>query len=76
MLSAIREAIAQGDDEALARAAHRLKGSVGNFGARRAVEAALRLEDMGREGDLSGAEEGYQMLETGIEHFIEALGQL
>ncbi len=76
MLSAIREAIAQGDGEALMQAAHKLKGSVGNFGARRAVEAALRLEDMGREGDLSGAEEGYRTLETEIEHLMEALGQL
>ena len=41
----------------LERAAHSLKGSVANFGAEQAVEAALRLEKMGRGGNLTGVEQ-------------------
>ncbi len=38
------------------RAAHALKGSVGNFGAGRAYEAAYLLERLGNEGKIGEAE--------------------
>lgn len=44
----LRDAIARGDSHRLERTAHGLKGSVATFGAQAAVEAALRLEVMGR----------------------------
>jgi two-component system sensor histidine kinase/response regulator len=47
MLVELRDAAAKGDAQALERIAHGLKGSVANFGARAAVDAALKLEDMG-----------------------------
>jgi CheY-like chemotaxis protein/HPt (histidine-containing phosphotransfer) domain-containing protein len=75
-LAAIREAIAGPDSEALERAAHRIKGAVGTFGARAAVEAALRLETMGREGDLTQAEAAYAALEAGIQRLKPALAAL
>jgi HPt (histidine-containing phosphotransfer) domain-containing protein len=43
-LSAIRDAIDQGDYPSLKRAAHTLKGLVLNFGATRAIAAAVALE--------------------------------
>ena len=43
------------DAGALLEAAHALRGSVANFGATRAVAAALRLELMGKAGDLTVA---------------------
>ncbi len=48
MLAAVRGAVERRDGPALERAAHELKGCVGNFAARAAVEAARRLEGMGR----------------------------
>ena len=45
----IRRAIGERDGPGLERAAHYFKGSVGNFGARRASEAAERLERAGRD---------------------------
>ena len=44
----LREAIARGDAKHAERTAHGLKGSVANFGARTAVEAALAIENLAR----------------------------
>lgn len=72
----IREAIEQGDTSALVKAAHTLKGAVGVFGARRSVEAALRLEQLGRAGDLIRAGEGFRDLEAAIADLLPALETL
>ncbi len=66
-LARIREAVAQQDGNALERAAHKLKGSVGHFTMRGAFELAHRLELMGREGNFSDAEETLRILEEEIE---------
>jgi PAS domain S-box-containing protein len=55
MLAEIGSAIREGDPSRLNRAAHSLKGSIGNFGARTAFELAHRLEMMGKGNDLDGA---------------------
>jgi PAS domain S-box-containing protein len=52
----IKIAIQRKDAERLRRAAHALKGSVGNFAAQRAFDAALQLEMMGKGGDLDAAQ--------------------
>ena len=51
----IQEAVAAGDAVKLENAAHALKGSVSNFGARNAVETAFCLEQMGRANQLTEA---------------------
>jgi CheY-like chemotaxis protein len=56
-LTQIKEEIARGDANALEQAAHSLKGSMGNFGARRAYEAVYFLERLGAEGKVGQAEE-------------------
>ena len=66
VLSEIRASVSQRDSAMLERSSHKLKGSVSNFGARNAYEAARRLEEMGRNGDLVGAEEAIVVLETEI----------
>ena len=76
LLAEIREAVTGGENHELARAAHTLKGMVGNFGAEGAVEVALRLETMGREGDMAGAEGAYTELEVEVEHLKKALTRL
>jgi HPt (histidine-containing phosphotransfer) domain-containing protein len=65
-LSAIREAIASGNGQALQAATHSLRGSASNFGAAAVVAAALRLEGMGHANDLSDAAEAYRVLEREI----------
>jgi CheY-like chemotaxis protein len=55
-IDAVRNAVGRRDAGALETAAHVLKGSVANFGAAEAVNAAGRLEAMGRAGDLTGVE--------------------
>ena len=57
-------------------AAHSLKGSVANFAAAAAVAAALRLEIMGHDGDLSHAGEAVAALEREIDLLIPVLHTL
>jgi PAS domain S-box-containing protein len=54
-LTEIKEAIHDGDADALARSAHALKGSLGNFAATNAFAVAQRLETMGRNRELEAA---------------------
>jgi HPt (histidine-containing phosphotransfer) domain-containing protein len=73
MLETIQSAIRQQDAAGLRQAAHTLKGEVSNFGARAAVEAALRLEMMGRDAELTDADAGYAALQHTLAHLIPAL---
>src|SRR5262249_8162774 len=73
LLLALREAMARGDCQALTRAAHSLKGTVSSFGAPAAREAALRLETMGRSGDLTYAAPACAELEREIASLAGAL---
>jgi len=75
LLGAMREAVASGDAQALQRAAHTLKGTVGNFCAAAATAAALRMERMGREGDLAQAEEGYAALAQELDRLKASLAE-
>jgi HPt (histidine-containing phosphotransfer) domain-containing protein len=65
-LSAIRDAIALGDRQALQAAAHSVRGSASNFGAAAVVAAALRLEVIAHTDDLSDAVEACRALERAI----------
>jgi HPt (histidine-containing phosphotransfer) domain-containing protein len=76
LLDQIRQAVADRDAAALARSAHTLKGSVGNFSADAAFEAAFRLEKMGRSGELTGVEEAYAALEEVMQRVTQVLATL
>jgi len=76
LLGKVRKAVGAGDAAALERAAHALKGSVGNFGAEPAYQAAMRLEKMGRSRDLTGVEDALRALETELERLRPALASL
>jgi HPt (histidine-containing phosphotransfer) domain-containing protein len=76
LLDDIRTAIEAGDAEQLMRAAHTLKGSVSNFCAPLAAEAAQKLEAQGRSRDLSISRESFVRLESVMERFTTELGQL
>ncbi|HEY9871500.1 MAG TPA: response regulator [Candidatus Obscuribacterales bacterium] len=75
-MARIRQAVASRDRVQLERTAHTLKGSVANFSARRAAELALKLEEMGRSGDLTGAEETCAQLERELEALRPILSRL
>jgi HPt (histidine-containing phosphotransfer) domain-containing protein len=75
-LREIQDAIGRGDAEAVRLAAHALKGSVANFFARDAVEAARRLEESGGEGNLAGAEGACAALEKALRELDSALAAL
>jgi HPt (histidine-containing phosphotransfer) domain-containing protein len=76
LLARIRQALTANDADALARAAHTLKSAVGNFPAPAAVEAAHRLEERGRRGDLRGAEADGAALEHALASLSAALAAL
>ena len=75
-LRAIREALDRGDSKSLESAAHALKGSVGNFLAKEAHEAAWKLEVLGRQADLGHAEEAYWALEAEIQRLNPVLEKI
>jgi signal transduction histidine kinase/CheY-like chemotaxis protein/HPt (histidine-containing phosphotransfer) domain-containing protein len=75
LLAQISEAIAHQDWPALERAAHKLRGSVGNFGARAAVETAQRLESLARSRQKEGVSETYAKLREEVHSLRRALAQ-
>jgi PAS domain S-box-containing protein len=76
LFAKISDASSRRDGKALERAAHQLKGSVGNFGAKKAFEAAQRLEDMGRDDDFSDSKNAEFELESEILDLKRALAEL
>jgi len=72
-LSAIRAAVAHDDSKLVERTAHKLKGSLGIFGAKEGFEAALRLETMAGGGDLTRAEETLGVLEEALKRLTPVL---
>jgi len=72
-LESIRDAVARGDAPALERGAHALKGSAGNFSARRVTSAALALETLGRSRSLEGAAAHLAELEEATRLLCRAL---
>ncbi len=74
----MKEALNRGDGRALERAAHTIKGSVGNFAAQPAFDAALRVEQVGRDSEMRYAEQAYKKLEeeiTRLKPVLSALGR-
>ncbi|MGO8814364.1 MAG: response regulator [Terriglobia bacterium] len=76
MLIGIRGATERGDAREVERAAHKMKGSVSNFAASTAYDAALRLEVMGRSGHLEQAPEALVQLESALEDLKPVLADL
>ncbi|MEE9610080.1 MAG: response regulator, partial [Desulfatiglandales bacterium] len=72
-LTNIYMAIANEDCKALEYVALSLKDTVGAFAAKRAFQAALKLEMMAREADLTDAEETYRILKHEIKRLKPAL---
>jgi two-component system sensor histidine kinase/response regulator len=75
LLEEIRRAVEQRDARALERAAHTLKGSVSNFTARRAFQAARRLERLARQGG-PAAQNDWKQVQSTCQELAESLLQL
>ena len=73
MLGEIATAIEQQDAERMRRGAHTLKGSASVFAAERVVQQALQLENNGRNGDLSQAEELFESLSAEVDTLVTAI---
>jgi len=52
-LKALHESVLEGDPETIRKNAHRVKGSVSNFGKHKAFHTAKSIEDLAKEGDLT-----------------------
>jgi len=72
-LAALRSAVARKDSERMASCAHALKGSLGLFGAFKAVAAARNIVTIGRAGSLDGAEQEFRTLQEGFRHLRREL---
>jgi two-component system, sensor histidine kinase and response regulator len=66
-------AVTEGDAEGVRRLAHTVKGAVGTFGARQAMELARRLEQLAKKGELAGAEQAWAELREALWRLQEAL---
>jgi two-component system, sensor histidine kinase and response regulator len=75
ILSTFHQAVARGDTQAVEHTAHSLKGTVSSFGAQAACAAALRLEVMGRDGDLTQIAPACAELEREIARLARALSE-
>src|SRR5262249_25950022 len=75
-LTEIREAIGRNDPHALEKAAHTLKGSIGNFGAKKAFATAKDLEFAGKEHDLMRAQKLVGAMESELAILSKQLGEL
>jgi HPt (histidine-containing phosphotransfer) domain-containing protein len=74
-LNRIHEGVDNGDAHTLENAAHALKGSVGNFCAKRSFDAAYRLERLGTEGRISEARQALAELESTLPGLEAAMRQ-
>jgi two-component system sensor histidine kinase/response regulator len=74
-LDAIRAAVESNNADSLYRSAHRLSGALSHF-SEDLMRAALRLETIAKEEDLSHAREAYQELEGVIERLTPELEKL
>ena len=70
LLPDLEAAIKTGDGPHILRAAHTLKGSARGVTANALAEAALRLEMLGRSGDLTAASDLYKALLVTYDEFI------
>ena len=76
MIATLQEAVRQRNTEKIERAAHSLKGSVSTFAAKDAIDAAYKLEMIGREGRMDAAESAAESLAHEVVRLRAALEEL
>jgi two-component system, sensor histidine kinase and response regulator len=73
LLKQLHSGLDRGDAAQVERAGHSIKGLAANFGAAEAVRAAAKVEDLGRNGDLTASLKALPVLETELERLQTAL---
>ena len=73
LVEAVEQALENKDPTALRQTAHKLKGTVGNFGAQAAFEAAFQMEKIGDTDDLSNGAQAFRNLQNEIGRLNDAL---
>jgi CheY-like chemotaxis protein len=76
LLEGVRHAAEEHDAHLLERAAHKLKGSVGDIAAPQAFDAARTLEMMARKGDLEEAGAALMSLEGALNRLLPELRKI
>ncbi len=76
IIAELRQAVVRRDGPLVQRTAHTLKGMVGQLGAKTAYAAALRMEALGRERDLSQADAACAALEDALDRVQPAVVRL
>jgi CheY-like chemotaxis protein/HPt (histidine-containing phosphotransfer) domain-containing protein len=74
-LDALTHSIAAHDGAAIYRAAHTLKGAVGNFEAHEIVRMLVTMEERARGGDLPACEALLPPIETAVAELVRSLTQ-
>jgi two-component system, sensor histidine kinase and response regulator len=74
-LDAIRAGLEAGDTNAVYRAAHTLKGSIGNFQAQEIVALLQRLEARAREGDPATCRKVFEQIDVATQQLLKGLAQ-
>jgi CheY-like chemotaxis protein len=72
-MEAIKRNITDRNTSELAKTAHKLKGSISSFDAKRCFELALELENVGKSGNVSTASRIFDVLETEMARLKEYL---
>jgi HPt (histidine-containing phosphotransfer) domain-containing protein len=79
-LKTLEKAVDQGDNKAVEREAHSLKGAAGNLGAKHIADFALKLELSGRKGDMTDAKQIIERLKAELrlldEYFHQSLNNV
>jgi two-component system sensor histidine kinase/response regulator len=76
LLDKLTSAVSEGDFESIERTAHTLKGSISNFAAHNAVEAAYEVESAGRAKELIAAQNNLPRLEDQLDKLHAALSKI
>jgi HPt (histidine-containing phosphotransfer) domain-containing protein len=72
----IRQAMHSADLETLGKESHQFKGAAANLGAKDLAHAALKLEQIGKSGEIERAAEAFTQLEKSAAAFNQFLGRL
>ncbi len=75
-IAEVETSISEGDANTLMRAAHTIKGSAGNFGARNFVRLAMEIEHHAKASNLTAASALLPALKSEYERVDQALKQI
>jgi PAS domain S-box-containing protein len=75
-LREIAKALKSDHAEAVQRAAHALKGAIGNFQGKEAYEAARKVEELASKGDLASAKDAFAELKRELRSLTDRLDQI